>query len=117
VRAQIAAWVLFCSLSFRRIAFICTSTVDSVITSLRAMILFDAPPVSVRKITSSRRDRLLATSLPGISCSPTEARNSGDRISASLGGNSCMLAVRSLSAESTVTSPVSEPEGDVRAIC
>ena len=117
MRAQIAAWVLFCSLSFRRIAFICTFTVDSVITSLRAMILFDAPSVSVRKITSSRRDRLLATSLPGICCSPAEARNSGDRISASLGGNSCMLAVRSLSAESTVTSPVSEPEGDVRAIC
>ena len=59
MRAQIAAWVLFCSLSFRRMAFICTFTVDSVITSLRAMILFDAPSVSVRKITSSRRDRLL----------------------------------------------------------
>src|SRR6476620_9375995 len=55
-------------------AFICTFTVDSVITSLRAMILFDAPSVSVRKITSSRRDRLLATSLPGICCSPAEAR-------------------------------------------
>jgi hypothetical protein len=53
VRAQIAAWVLFCSLSFRRMAFICTFTVDSVITSLRAMILFGR----VRKLTSSRRVR------------------------------------------------------------
>ena len=43
-------------------AFICTFTVDSVMTSLRAMILLDAPSVSVRRITSSRRDRLLTTS-------------------------------------------------------
>ena len=57
VRAQIAAWVRFCSLSFRRMAFICTFTVDSVITSLSAMTLFDAPSVSVRRITNSRRDR------------------------------------------------------------
>ena len=58
VRAQIAAWVRLCSLSFRRMAFICTFTVDSVITSLRAMTLFDAPSVSDRKITNSRRDSL-----------------------------------------------------------
>ena len=68
VRAQIAACVRFCSLSFRRIAFICTFTVDLVITILRAIILFDAPSVNVRKITNSRRDRLLTTSSPG--CSP-----------------------------------------------
>ena len=76
---QIAACVQFCSLSFRKIAFICTFTVDSVITSLRAIILFDAPSVSVRKITNSRRDRLLTTSSPG--CSPACKPLAGDRVS------------------------------------
>ena len=71
-------------------AFICTFTVNSVITSLRAMILFDAPSVSVRKITSSRRDRLLTTSLPGVGCSLASACESPANLrkSASLGGNS-----------------------------
>src|SRR5262245_10614744 len=46
-------------------AFMWTFTLDSVLTSLSAMILFDAPSVSVRKMTNSRRDRPLTTSLPG----------------------------------------------------
>ena len=54
--ADIAACVRFCSRSFRRMAFICTLTVDSVMTRLRAMTLFDAPCISMRRISISRRD-------------------------------------------------------------
>ena len=81
VRAQIAAWVRFSSLSFRRMVFICTFTVNSVITSLSAMTLFDAPSVSVRRITNSRRDSPGTTSpavppfeVPGVSSAAEEAK-------------------------------------------
>jgi len=43
-------------------AFICTFTVDSVSTNLHAITLFDAPSMSARKISISRRDRPLTTS-------------------------------------------------------
>ena len=94
VRAQIAACVRFCSLSFRRIAFICTFTVNSVITILRAIILFDAPSVNVRKITNSRRDRLLTTSSPG--CSPACKPLAGDRVSGRRGKSPTVCLRRSI---------------------
>ena len=43
-------------------AFTCTFTVDSVITNLSAITLFDAPSMSDRRISISRRVRSLELS-------------------------------------------------------
>src|SRR6478609_7249718 len=67
-----------CSLSFRKIDFICTFTVDSVITSLRAIVLFDAPSVTFRRMASSRRDKFLTTSLGGPSPDLPDASIAGN---------------------------------------
>ena len=63
----------FCSLSFRRIAFMWTlRRLDSVSTSLSAMTLFDAPSVSVRRI-----QQLAARKCSDDVASRAPIRNSG----------------------------------------
>ena len=81
LRAQIAGTLLtiLWRRSFRKIAFMCTFTVDSVITRLRAITLLDAPCISMRRISISRRDRD-GTSLVWFSfATSTSTRVSGNR--------------------------------------